>query len=144
MVRPAPKPFPQNRDNPLRGRREPIRAPTIFTQRAEKTAAAILDAKKSQAAKRNSCGDQTCTNSVIVEGTCIGCGKVVEDVNIVAEVQFGESGNGAAVVQGSYIGADQGGARSSGPGFPRAGGGSGEEGRESTVREGNVAKYSFS
>ncbi|TVY18114.1 Transcription factor IIIB 70 kDa subunit [Lachnellula arida] len=132
MVRPAAKPFPQKRDNPLRGRREPIRAPTIFTQRAEQAAAAI----KSQTAKRNSCGDQTCPNSVIVDGTCIGCGKVVEDNNIVAEVQFGESGNGAAVVQGSYIGADQGGARSNGPGFPRAGGGGGEEGRESTVREG--------
>ncbi|TVY31408.1 Transcription factor IIIB 60 kDa subunit [Lachnellula subtilissima] len=136
MGRTPAKPIPQKRDNPLRGRREPIRAPTIFTQRAEKAAAAILNAKNSQSAKPNSCGDQTCTNSVIVDGVCIGCGKVVEDNNIVAEVQFGESGNGAAVVQGSYIGADQGGARSSGPGFPRAGGGSGEEGRESTVREG--------
>ncbi|TVY48195.1 Transcription factor IIIB 70 kDa subunit [Lachnellula occidentalis] len=136
MGRTPAKPIPQKRDNPLRGRNHAIRAPTIFTQQAEKAAAAVLNAKKSQTAKKNSCGDPTCTNSVIVDGTCIGCGKVVEDNNIVAEVQFGESGNGAAVVQGSYIGADQGGARSSGPGFPRAGGGSGEEGREATVREG--------
>ncbi|TVY60649.1 Transcription factor IIIB 60 kDa subunit, partial [Lachnellula suecica] len=125
------KPVAPRRDNPLRQRRETINAPTIFTQKAK--AASATTAKKHQS-KRQGCGDPECDNSVIVDGTCQGCGKIVDDSNIVSEVQFGETGNGAAMVQGSFIGADQGGARSSGPGFPRAGGS--EEGRESTVREG--------
>jgi len=57
----------------------------------------------------------------------------VDDSNIVSEVQFGESSSGAAVVQGSFLGADQGTARSMGSAFIRAGGG---ESREATTREG--------
>jgi transcription factor IIIB 90 kDa subunit len=47
---------------------------------------------------------------------------VLSDSNIVSEVQFGETSSGAAVVQGSYIGADQTHARSLGTAFKRAGG----------------------
>lgn len=65
---------------------------------------------------------------------CHNCGTIVDDSNIVAEVQFGENATGAAVVVGSFIGEDQGAARSMGPAFRRAGGGS--EDRESTIREG--------
>jgi transcription factor IIIB subunit 2 len=54
----------------------------------------------------------------------------------VAEVQFGESASGAAVVQGSFVSADQGTAKSLGPAFRRAGG---SEDREKTIREGKAA-----
>src|SRR4051794_35904390 len=45
---------------------------------------------------------------------CTECGMVLSDSNIVSEVQFGETSSGAAVVQGSYVGADQTHARSLG------------------------------
>ena len=51
-----------------------------------------------------------------------------------SEITFGESSSGAAVVQGSFVGADSGAASSMGPAFQRAGGGTGD--REKTLREG--------
>ncbi|RDL42309.1 Uncharacterized protein BP5553_02288 [Venustampulla echinocandica] len=127
-----PKIVPPRRPNPLRDRekRAEIRAPTIFTQKAAAVAAA---AAKSKLRKRG-CPNPTCEAPNIEDGICQGCGRVVDDSNIVAEVQFGESSSGAAVVQGSFMGADQGAAKSMGPGFRRAGGS--EEGREGTIREG--------
>ncbi|KAI9757924.1 MAG: hypothetical protein M4579_003260 [Chaenotheca gracillima] len=53
---------------------------------------------------------------------CVNCGTVVSDSNIVSEVQFGDSASGAAVVQGSYVSADQTHTRTMGPAFKRAGG----------------------
>ncbi|KAH3674208.1 hypothetical protein WICMUC_003450 [Wickerhamomyces mucosus] len=38
---------------------------------------------------------------------CQNCGRVFEENPIVSEVTFGETSNGAAVVQGAFIGADQ-------------------------------------
>jgi transcription factor IIIB subunit 2 len=58
----------------------------------------------------------------------------VEESTIVSEIQFGESASGAAVVQGSFVGAGSGAAKSMGPAFQRAGGGT--EDREKTLREG--------
>ncbi|RGB38550.1 hypothetical protein C1646_621009 [Rhizophagus diaphanus] len=46
---------------------------------------------------------------------CPKCGFVVEESKIVSEVTFGESASGAAILQGSYVGADQSKARSAGP-----------------------------
>jgi len=37
-------------------------------------------------------------------GFCVKCGTVVEENTIVNEVAFGESSNGAAMVQGSFVG----------------------------------------
>lgn len=51
---------------------------------------------------------------------------------IVSEITFGESASGAAIVQGSFVGADQTHARSQGP-FRRGGG---LESREATISEG--------
>lgn len=54
------------------------------------------------------CGD--CGGTVIEydaaagNGFCVKCGTVVEENTIVSEVTFGETSNGAAMVQGSYIG----------------------------------------
>ncbi|KAF8502973.1 hypothetical protein JB92DRAFT_2833534 [Gautieria morchelliformis] len=62
-------------------------------------------------------------------GFCVQCGTVVEENAIVAEVTFGETSNGAAMVQGSYVGQGQTRARMNGPGGFR---GSGES-REQTL-----------
>lgn len=37
-------------------------------------------------------------------GFCVQCGTVVEENTIVNEVAFGETSNGAAMVQGSFVG----------------------------------------
>ena len=37
-------------------------------------------------------------------GFCVACGTVVEENTIVNEVSFGETANGAAMVQGAYVG----------------------------------------
>ncbi|KAL3428083.1 transcription factor tfiiib complex subunit brf1 [Phlyctema vagabunda] len=93
-------------------------------------------AKRAAAAKFKAplCPNKTCENPMIEDGVCHGCGTIVDDSNIVAEIQFGESASGAAVVQGSFISADSGAANSMGPAFRRATGG-GESG-ENTVRNG--------
>ncbi|KAG5357277.1 Transcription factor IIIB 60 kDa subunit [Yarrowia sp. C11] len=46
------------------------------------------------------------------DSSCSNCGAVVDDAPIVSEVTFGESSSGAAVVHGSFVGADQSGIRS--------------------------------
>ena len=72
------------------------------------------------------CPNTSCTDPHIEDvddkRVCTACGTVVSDSNIVSEVQFGETSTGAAVVQGSYIGADQSHARTTETGFRRGGG----------------------
>jgi transcription factor IIIB subunit 2 len=124
-----PRPAAPPRSNPLRDR-PPIKKPPPLPRQAAAAAAAARGALRGQ---KRGCTNPTCTNPNIVDGTCHGCGFVVDDSNIVSEVQFGESSSGAAVVQGSFLGADQGSARTMGPAFARAGGG---ENREATIKEG--------
>lgn len=81
---------------------------------------------------RQQCPNKACPKPNVVDGTCRTCGRIADDSNIVAEVQFGETSSGAAMVQGSFIGADQAGARSMGPAFRRVGG---SEDREKSIRE---------
>lgn len=66
-------------------------------------------------ANQPQCPNKSCKDPKVVDGVCRTCGRVADDSNIVAEVQFGESSTGAAIVQGSYMGADQGGVRPLGP-----------------------------
>ncbi|KAK6065381.1 transcription factor tfiiib complex subunit brf1 [Seiridium cupressi] len=82
------------------------------------------------------CPNPQCSNpsAPIEEGFCTGCGRQVEAVEIVNEVQFGENAAGAAVLQGSYMGADQAAARLGGPGMRRIGGVIGDS-RERVIRE---------
>lgn len=98
------------------------------------TAARPVMAKSAPLAmsRRQQCPNKDCPKPNVVDGTCQTCGRVADDSNIVAEVQFGETSSGAAIVQGSFIGADQAGARSMGPGFRRVGGG---DDREKSIRE---------
>ncbi|CDZ96516.1 transcription factor tfiiib complex subunit brf1 [Phaffia rhodozyma] len=67
---------------------------------------------------------------------CAGCGIVLEENTIVSEVTFGESSSGAAVLQGSYVGADAVRARVQGPGGQRGGGS--QESRENTLYNGRI------
>lgn len=85
---------------------------------------------------RVQCQNKACKFPNVVDGVCRSCGRVADDSNIVAEIQFGETSSGAAVVQGSFLGADQAGPRPmGGPAYRRiAGGGSGEA-RERNLRE---------
>lgn len=84
------------------------------------------------APNRPQCPNKSCPNPNVVDGTCQTCGRIADDSNIVSEITFGESSSGAAVVHGSYIGADQAGVRSMGPAFRRVGG---SEDREKSIRE---------
>lgn len=78
-----------------------------------------------------------CGESNIRDGECQSCGFVAFESNIVAEVTFGESANGAAVVHGSYLAADQGGIRPTAGGlaFRRVAGAGASEARERSLRE---------
>ena len=77
-------------------------------------------------AKPRNCPNPACVDPKIEDvddkRVCTSCGTVISDSNIVSEIQFGESSSGAAVVQGSFVGADQSHARSMGTAFKRAGG----------------------
>ncbi|EDR03383.1 uncharacterized protein LACBIDRAFT_143618, partial [Laccaria bicolor S238N-H82] len=65
-------------------------------------------------------------------GFCIKCGTVVEENAIVNEVAFGETSNGAAMVQGSFVGQGATHARISGPYGNRGN----NESREQTIANG--------
>ncbi|KOS21870.1 Transcription factor IIIB 90 kDa subunit [Escovopsis weberi] len=78
------------------------------------------------------CANKACPKPNVVDGTCQTCGRVADDSNIVAEVQFGETSSGAAMVQGTFVAADQAGVRGMGPAFRRVGG---SEDREKSIRE---------
>ncbi|KAK0726465.1 hypothetical protein B0T21DRAFT_293180 [Apiosordaria backusii] len=80
---------------------------------------------------------KNCSSTDIQDGICQECGLVISEHNIVAEIVFGESSNGAAVVHGSYVAADQGGVRPSGSGlsFRRIPGAGLKEARQRAERE---------
>ncbi|CAG8973292.1 hypothetical protein HYALB_00000054 [Hymenoscyphus albidus] len=110
------------RPNPTAGRNRhpppPTNTPTIFTERAK------------QRARKRVCPQPLCEgNDEFEDGACIKCGYVVDDShNIVSEITFGESGSGAAIVQGSFIAADQGASRNTAmPGQRSSGGGGGSQ-----------------
>src|SRR5436190_17744585 len=94
--------------------------------------------------KTATCPNPSCPAPNIVEDdgqkVCSGCGTVVSDANIVSEITFGESSSGAAIVQGTFVGADQSHGRSFGPGFQR---GSGMESREITEQNGVFSPFPF-
>ncbi|KAI1102726.1 hypothetical protein F4804DRAFT_252741 [Jackrogersella minutella] len=86
---------------------------------------------------REPCPNPGCPNPTapVTDGFCSACGREIDASNIVAEVQFGETSSGAAVVHGSFVGADQGTVnRNLGPQYRRLGGGL-TDARERTIRE---------
>jgi len=90
----------------------PVRAPIPPIHR--KAAQVVRTTKRA-------CPNKECDAPDVQEGTCHNCGTVVDDSNIVSEVQFGESGSGAAVPQGTYVSAEAGMGSSMGPAFNRVG-----------------------
>ncbi|KAH8168747.1 transcription factor TFIIB repeat domain-containing protein [Sarocladium implicatum] len=153
LLNPNKKPggTPMGPPKPRFGRPNPVRAMREREERRQAAAAnssssaanssAFQNNSKSLAVKKGAflaqpnrpqCPNKACPKPNVVDGTCQTCGRVADDSNIVAEVQFGETSSGAAVVQGSFVGADQAGVRSMGPAFRRVGG---TEDREKSIRE---------
>ncbi len=95
---------------------------------------AATPAAPKPASKRKACPNASCKKPNVQEidgnRACLGCGTMITDTNIVAEVTFGETAAGAAVVQGAFVGEGQRHAKSMGSAFRRSGGG--VESREQT------------
>ncbi len=88
--------------------------------------------KSTNQSRSNTCPNLNCPALRIVDDddkkVCTGCGAVISDSNIVAEVTSGETSAGVAIVQGTFVGADQSHGRNFGPGQR-----GGMESREVTV-----------
>ena len=130
--RPKPK-----RPNPVRrimDREQRIREGSVASTGSPGTPAAGAAAA---ASSRPQCKNPHCNKSDVRDGHCQNCGFVVYESNIVAEVTFGETASGAAVVHGSYLAADQGSIRPTAGGlaFRRVAGAGASEARERSLRE---------
>ncbi|KAL1840262.1 hypothetical protein VTJ49DRAFT_640 [Mycothermus thermophilus] len=130
------KPKPQNRISRIMEREQRIRERSVASAVSVDTPAAPA-APAGGSSNRPKCQNPHCDKSDVRDGACQNCGRVVYESNIVAEVTFGESANGAAVVHGSYVAADQGGIRptASGMAFRRIAGAGASEARERSLRE---------
>ncbi|KAK7420905.1 transcription factor TFIIIB subunit brf1 [Neonectria punicea] len=129
--RPVAKPR-FSKPNPVRAMREREERRAAATAQANIARTAINRNASLAHPSRPQCPNKACPKPNVVDGTCQTCGRIADDSNIVSEVQFGETSSGAAMVQGSYIGADQAGVRSMGPAFRRVGG---SDDREKSIRE---------
>lgn len=146
-IKPTAQPRPQPR--PPVGRLQSIRPPQSGAIPLRRPQGAQLNTKINNASNSNgkrpestkpaqTCPNPNCTNPNIIHDddmkVCATCGSVVSEDTLVSEISFGETSAGAAIVQGSFVGADQTHTRSSGPGFHRGGG---MESREITEQNGN-------
>jgi transcription factor IIIB subunit 2 len=137
---------------------KPLRKPNAVRQimereqRAREQSAAAAKAAAASAVSgttaisrgSSQCPNKACPNPNVVDGTCQTCGRVADESNIVSEVQFGETSSGAAVVQGSYLGADQGGVRiNGGPAFRRVAGSGTGEARERSLKEAKIIMQQY-
>lgn len=84
------------------------------------------EARAKRMAENNECPNPDCNDKDVGEEdgqlVCRGCGTVVNDANMVSEVTFGASLNGAHVLHGTHVAADQTFARSGGVGRGRVSG----------------------
>ena len=85
------------------------------------------------------CRNKECPQSKVEEQegklVCMNCGFVLQESQITQELTFGEASNGAAIVQGAYVGQDEGVARNPAMAGNRMGGGM--TSREQTERNGS-------
>ena len=95
-------------------------------------------------------GPPTCNNPVCGQSdvasedgnlVCQNCGTVVRDDHITSEVTFGETANGAAVLQGTHMGADQAYSHLSAPGGSKITGG--QDSRKITENNGTAVIVSI-
>lgn len=141
IQRPRPK---VNNVRNIMNREEKIRGQAIAQARAASIAAAAASDTTRTGNGSARCPNKACPKPNVVDGTCQTCGRVADESNIVSEITFGETSGGAAVVQGSYLAADQGGVRvAGGPSFRRVAGSSASEARERTMREAKVMMQQY-
>ena len=92
------------------------------------------------------CKNPECSDSDVGEDDgkliCRNCGFIVQEINITQELTFGEASNGAAVVQGVYVGANDETARNPALGSSKVAGGM--DSRQITERNGRSAKIHVS
>ncbi|ORY57452.1 uncharacterized protein BCR38DRAFT_449166 [Pseudomassariella vexata] len=102
------------------------------------------ESSNAPSSRRRNCPNTQCTDpyAPVQDGYCSACGREIDTSNIVSEVQFGETSSGAAMVQGSFVAADQGTTRNMGPGMRRIGGMMSDT-REKTIREAKMRMQSF-
>ena len=85
------------------------------------------------------CRNKECPQSKVEEmegkSVCLNCGFVLQESQITQELTFGETSNGAAIVQGAYVGQDEEVARNPQMAGNRMGGGMSS--REQTERNGS-------
>ncbi|KPV75183.1 uncharacterized protein RHOBADRAFT_26487, partial [Rhodotorula graminis WP1] len=81
----------------------------------------------------SSCGEDSVVE-MDAQTVCTMCGTVMSENGIVSEITFGETSGGAAMVQGSYVGADQ--TRARAPAGYRQRGIATQESREQTLLNG--------
>lgn len=117
---------PRERLSSLKRPRPDRNTPSVFSSGLASASASASIGAIGRPAVRRACPNPTCSapdiQEIDGERACISCGTIINDSNIVAEVTFGESSAGAAVVQGGFVGEGQRHARSLGPGFRRSGG----------------------
>ncbi|KAL2121104.1 hypothetical protein VTJ04DRAFT_5131 [Mycothermus thermophilus] len=136
------KPKAPNRIARIMEREQRIRERSVASDAPIPAPAATAPAAQAQgqtarSSSRPVCQNPQCDKSDVRDGACQNCGRVYYESNIVAEVTFGETANGAAVVHGSYVAADQGSIRptASGLAFRRVAGAGASEARERSLRE---------
>ncbi|KAI0594504.1 hypothetical protein F4775DRAFT_573455 [Biscogniauxia sp. FL1348] len=123
---------------------DPVQPSAAKVTAAAAAATATASASSLSKDNRQTCPNPRCPNpsAPVTDGFCSACGREIDSSNIVAEIQFGETSSGAAMVQGSYVGADQGTTTSMGPGMRRLGGVVGDN-REKTIREAKNMMWGF-
>jgi transcription factor IIIB subunit 2 len=126
-----PKPKKPNPIRRIMNQEQRIRERSVASSPSAGTPAAATPSN------RPVCKNPQCDRSDVRDGACQNCGRVVWESNIVAEVTFGETSSGAAVVHGSYLAADQGSIRPTAGSLPfrRVAGSGASEARERSLRE---------
>ncbi|KAF2501453.1 hypothetical protein BU16DRAFT_200459 [Lophium mytilinum] len=120
--------------------RPPTRPPRVRLGSAKDAKSLISKAGGQIARPKTTAPPKCCENPEFSDtnGTraCMNCGTVLTESEIVSEVTFGENSNGAAVVQGAFVGENQRHAKTMGPAFRRNGGTT--ESREQTEQKGKA------
>lgn len=122
---------------PINRQRRPSGVTRLASMRHPEVASASPPPQPKKAAPLPvTCPNEACDAPNIIEEdgvqVCTNCGSVLSEMEIVAEVSFGETSAGAAVVQGTFVGADQSHGRTFGPGHL----GGGVQSREMTIANG--------
>lgn len=129
-----PKPKPQHSISHVK----PIRNHTPASRRAATPARTVTKPRAS------ACPNPSCDKPNIEDGVCHSCGTIVNESNIVSEVTFGENSAGAAILQGTFVGAGKTHANNMGPAGNRIGAGDDSGGHVDALKEGiHISDFSL-